>query len=410
LGLIIAGNTAGSSIQAFIYAYDTGPGTAPAKLHIEYTEGEVATLEQEGYRFFDDDDTEGAASALAAQDTPISIAAETPFRPRFLLNATGDPDSIQARLEYTKLYPTVDPPASGDWSLDGPVVVPSGTGEWDEVLWMGTPGPLIKVGSTYYLYYVGAEWNDPDGEFRAIGVATGSSPGSLTKSGSNPIVTYTTTAFVEPEEGASSPVVYVDSGGTWHMWYAASRWTNPGLVDSDIRYRNSTDGITWSNDALIYQVSDDEYIPIGAFLVGGVWSLYYLGPLSAGAGALRRIYGTNPGTLSSGNELILSGSFRGSRGFNKTGLKNWLMHMLDNSWNVSSRIINEDIPGAIGSELLNYSFADHYGCAVLLESGVGWYLAHLDGSGGSDDGKIVLRTAPEDAGTPEETGWKAVGL
>jgi hypothetical protein len=45
-----------------------------------------------------------------------------------------------------------------------------------------------------------------------------------------------------------------------------------------------------------------------------------------------------------------------------------------------------------------------------LESGVGWYLAHLDGSGGSDDGKIVLRTAPEDAGTPEETGWKAVGL
>jgi hypothetical protein len=38
LCLIIAGNAAGGDVLAYIYAYDTGPGTAPAKLHIEYTE------------------------------------------------------------------------------------------------------------------------------------------------------------------------------------------------------------------------------------------------------------------------------------------------------------------------------------------------------------------------------------
>lgn len=56
-------------------------------------------IEQEGFRFYDDG-TESGSTALAAQDTDISIGKTTTFQLRTLLNATGDPDSEQYQLEY----------------------------------------------------------------------------------------------------------------------------------------------------------------------------------------------------------------------------------------------------------------------------------------------------------------------
>jgi hypothetical protein len=57
-------------------------------------------IEQEGFRFRNDDGSESAATWGAAQDTNITLASNTATRIRILLNATGDPASIGAQLEY----------------------------------------------------------------------------------------------------------------------------------------------------------------------------------------------------------------------------------------------------------------------------------------------------------------------
>jgi len=57
------------------------------------------TIEQEGFRFRNDDGTEATATGKANQDVNITLAADTAFRLRFLLKATGNPDSINAQAE-----------------------------------------------------------------------------------------------------------------------------------------------------------------------------------------------------------------------------------------------------------------------------------------------------------------------
>jgi len=59
----------------------------------------AASIEQEGFRFRNDDGSESAATWKASQDTNITLAADTAFRLRFLLKATGNPDSIDAQAE-----------------------------------------------------------------------------------------------------------------------------------------------------------------------------------------------------------------------------------------------------------------------------------------------------------------------
>jgi hypothetical protein len=59
----------------------------------------VASIEQEGFRFRNDDGSESAATWKANQDTNITLAANTAFRLRELLNATGDPASISTQIE-----------------------------------------------------------------------------------------------------------------------------------------------------------------------------------------------------------------------------------------------------------------------------------------------------------------------
>jgi hypothetical protein len=59
-----------------------------------------SSIEQEGFRFRNDDGDEDGATWKADQDTNITLAADTAARIRMLLNATGDPSSIGAQLEY----------------------------------------------------------------------------------------------------------------------------------------------------------------------------------------------------------------------------------------------------------------------------------------------------------------------
>jgi hypothetical protein len=67
--------------------------------------GAAVTLEQEGYRWYDDG-TESGSSPRQDQDTVDTVARALTVQIRTLLNATGDPDSIQYLLEYKE---TSDP-------------------------------------------------------------------------------------------------------------------------------------------------------------------------------------------------------------------------------------------------------------------------------------------------------------
>lgn len=66
-------------------------------------EGAAATLDQEGFRFRNDDADEDSATWSAAQDTTITLPIETPKRIRVLVNATGNPASKQFQLEVRKV-------------------------------------------------------------------------------------------------------------------------------------------------------------------------------------------------------------------------------------------------------------------------------------------------------------------
>jgi len=77
----------------------SGGGQAVTQVYVEvdYT---PASWEQEGFRFYADDGSESAATALANQDTDITRAESLNTRLRLLLNATGTPDARKFILYY----------------------------------------------------------------------------------------------------------------------------------------------------------------------------------------------------------------------------------------------------------------------------------------------------------------------
>ncbi len=62
--------------------------------------GVGGAIDQEGFRWRDDDADEDEAAWLENQDVDASVAQETNVRLRVLLNATDDPSTAQFQLEY----------------------------------------------------------------------------------------------------------------------------------------------------------------------------------------------------------------------------------------------------------------------------------------------------------------------
>lgn len=75
-----------------------------AAIHIAFAIGTSSTpvLEQEGFRFRNDDGSETTATWRQAQDTNDSVAVSTTLRLRLLLNATNNPDAGHYKLQYRK--------------------------------------------------------------------------------------------------------------------------------------------------------------------------------------------------------------------------------------------------------------------------------------------------------------------
>lgn len=60
----------------------------------------VPTLQQEGFRWRNDDGNETTATWAASQDANATVPVSTPVRLRVLVNGTGDPATSPYRLEY----------------------------------------------------------------------------------------------------------------------------------------------------------------------------------------------------------------------------------------------------------------------------------------------------------------------
>lgn len=62
-----------------------------------------AALDQSHFRWRNDDGSETTATWAAAEDTPISLAKNTPVRLRVEIGATGDPANAAYKLQYRKV-------------------------------------------------------------------------------------------------------------------------------------------------------------------------------------------------------------------------------------------------------------------------------------------------------------------
>lgn len=80
----------------------TSSGAATANVHVLSFKALAATLEQEGFRGYNDDAAESSMTAIAAQDTAFNVPLSTNFILRQLINTIGDAPSQQYRLDYKK--------------------------------------------------------------------------------------------------------------------------------------------------------------------------------------------------------------------------------------------------------------------------------------------------------------------
>jgi hypothetical protein len=69
---------------------------------VSYLGDALPTIEQEGFRFRNDDGNETTANWAASQDNNATAPAEVNLRLRMLINATGNPATAQYQLEYKK--------------------------------------------------------------------------------------------------------------------------------------------------------------------------------------------------------------------------------------------------------------------------------------------------------------------
>lgn len=95
--------TGTTTFRIYIYAPSNVNSIDLDDITINGTVATSGSVEQEGFRFRNDDGSETTATWVAAQDTDIIRPVSTPTRLRVLLNGTLDRGSEDYRLEYRKV-------------------------------------------------------------------------------------------------------------------------------------------------------------------------------------------------------------------------------------------------------------------------------------------------------------------
>jgi hypothetical protein len=204
---------------------------------------------------------------------------------------------------------SASPPAS--WVDQGNLFSNSGSG-FDHSYAGWAPSTAVKLGSTYYLYYICVDGGRPYGgpANRSVCVATSINGISFSKYGSNPVIQHQPNSH--EEEGVFSAVALVN-GGTIYMYYGgivcASSCTigQDASVDINIRVATSTDGTTFANHEEVWSGVDNgsENTPFGVVNQSGTangnagsWFVYYGREKPTGI-----LYGSSYNALSKAGDL-----------------------------------------------------------------------------------------------------------
>jgi hypothetical protein len=263
---------------------------------------------------------------------------------------------LEVRSDGTIYAPTVsyNVPLSADWTDPGTLSYsPGAVSAWDEIItYSVSPCSLVKLGNTYFLYYIGGAGVDPtcnESTDRSLGVLSGTNPSSLAKYGSNPIITFKE-GFETIESGVFSCTA-IPVGSTIHLYYGACRGTSLCGVDVEIRYRKSTDGYTFTDDTLIKQEAGNEIFPLGVDYDGTTWRLYYRD--KASSGSIKMISGTSPTSLASpvtiNTEAIYLSDFV-SLGGDTVLVFSWPIPE-ESNYPLSPRVMNRNYPEMISEPI-----------------------------------------------------------
>ncbi|MCK4970040.1 MAG: hypothetical protein KAS77_05915, partial [Thermoplasmata archaeon] len=142
-----------------------------------------------------------------------------------LHNVTVDSDTVLHKPELKWAITN-----GGDAILEN-----SGSSAWDITL---RGMDVVKVNSTYYLYYAGgSSW-----QYCHIGLATSTDGENWTKFWNNPVLRVRKYSG-DPDQSYAAPVIYHD-GTKFHLYY--SRWDGFGL---GIHYAYSDDGTNFTRYA-----------------------------------------------------------------------------------------------------------------------------------------------------------------
>ncbi len=183
-----------------------------------------------------------------------------------LSNVTVDSDSVL-------LKPELDIKIMNNGNA---VLTNGGSSAWDRTL---RGKYVLKVNSTYYLFYIGG----PSWQSAHIGLATSSDGISWTKHPSNPVMRsnrYTG----DPERSYAAPVVYHD-GAKFYMYYSA--WDGSGW---HISLATSSDGTNWTRHGSNPIISNGPNANSWNWVIqscsiykdGNTFRLYYFGFASGG--------------------------------------------------------------------------------------------------------------------------------
>lgn len=287
-------------------------------------------------------------------------------------------------------------PKMSDFTEGWLVVPEGGGGSWDIRL-SGSINPccMIRIGSTLHLYYIGADGDRGDSgpANRALGVTTSTDFGETwSKYGSNPIITFQPN--VNDEEGVFSATILKD-GSNYRLYYGGLRGPGGG-VDIEIRGQTSTDGFSFGSDSLIYQSVGNEVTPVGCYIDGSDYYIYYIGPLAGGSGEWRLRSGTAWDTMATDQSVEAVSDYEGNGEVSFLDSQNivmWIIPVHADDQYIDGYIIDKDAPTTQGTSDRTIDRGDssttRKSTLFLDDTDDIWYMIYREES----DEQIYLRKA-----------------
>lgn len=269
------------------------------------------------------------------------------------------------------IYSQITIPDETAWTDHGLVIDSSEFGTaWDGFFEGTTPCSLIKHNGVYYQYYIGADdyidqLNNIGPSNRAIGVATSTDGVRWQKYAGNPIVTFTSSG--NPEEGAVSCGVYVDTGGNFTMYYGANIASTPttAQVNANIMLATSTNGKDFSSGTIVGRYNNswiwgygDELHAVGSLFANNAWYAFYQPNGVAQGGRLGFISGPQKDNLTAATGSVKVGTTevlaRGGMSILSYDANN-LLYVIRNRDNTNFYTANPTNPLALSGPVKTYS-------------------------------------------------------